>query len=83
MRNPELWWKKTRLLAWLAAAAILAFVTGAALLAGIGGQWQLAFVPLASFLGLTLAPFGVAGAVYWLALRQEIIDRQQSVWESR
>ncbi len=83
VRNPERWWKNTRWLVWPAALVMLIAAMAAAGVGDLKSGWTVSGLPVLGFLALCVLPFGLAGAVYWLALRQEKVDRQHSVWESR
>jgi hypothetical protein len=83
LRNPSGWWRRTRLRSWFTAAIIGALTAAAAWFAGNPGGAKLFSLPLAQLLAVIIFPFALAFAVHWLALKQEKLDRDFSVWEGR
>ncbi|HSO47921.1 MAG TPA: hypothetical protein VLQ68_08330 [Rhizobiaceae bacterium] len=83
LRNPSRWWRQTRLVTWLAAAAIVAIAVGGACYAASPVAGTLLSIPLGQLLGVVVLPFALVFLVHWLALRQERLDRDHSVWEGR
>lgn len=83
LRNPSGWWRRTRLRSWAAAVIVAALATGGAWFAINPGAAKLLSIPFAQLLAIVLFPFALGLAVHWLALRQEKLDRDFSVWEGR
>lgn len=80
-RNPEKWWRRTRLQAWAAAGAILFASVIGVVLANSPGRQVLLFLPIAQFAGLVLVPLAIVVLTHFLTKRQESLDRDHSVWE--
>ncbi len=83
LRNPSRWWRQTRLVTWLAAAAIVAISIGGVGYAARPASGTLMSIPIGLLLGAIALPFALAVLVHWLALRQDRLDRDYSVWEGR
>jgi len=83
LRNPSGWWRRTRLRSWAAAMIVAVLATGGAWFAIHPGAAKLFSIPLALLIAVVLLPFALAIGVHWLALRQEKLDRDFSVWEGR
>lgn len=83
LRNPSDWWRRTRLRSWLAAVIVGGLMTAGVWFAIHPGTAKVFAIPLGQLLAVVLLPFALAFAVHWLALRQEKLDRDFSVWEGR
>jgi quinol-cytochrome oxidoreductase complex cytochrome b subunit len=82
LRNPTDWWRRTRLRSLALALIVAGMAIGGVWFAITPGTMQFLSIP-AGQLVLLLLPFALAFAVHWLALRQEKLDRDFSVWEGR
>jgi hypothetical protein len=83
LRNPRKWWRQTRLRSWLAAALVAAVAVGGACYGASEAAATVLGIPLRLLIGVIVLPFALAFLAQWLALRQERLDRDHSVWEGR